>query len=304
MVAFAEIKSANASLKNKQETLTAVFAGATNGIGLATLKAFAKYIPKPKAVIIGRSQSRFASELRNLQSINPHGEYIFLETDVSLIKNIDTVSEQVKKQVSRIDLLFVSQGYLNLGGRENNAEGLDVSTSLRYYGRVRLTQNLLPIMTPNERVISVLAGGWEGKLFEDDLDLEQNYSFRNAMGHFTTTMTLAYDKLAEDNPEKGFLNVYPGFVDTGSLGRNYTGVVGFMIRMVEAIISWFIITPEEAGERILYYGTTEQYAKGCWTLDWDGTPKTAKVLLDYRERRLADKVEDHNQKIFEHVTSA
>src|ERR1700761_6247339 len=105
MVATAEVRSANAALKTKHDTLTAVFAGATNGIGLATLRAFAKHIPQPKAIIVGRSRSKFEPELQNLKSINPNGDFTFLEADVSLIKNIDAVCEQIKKTVSSIDLL-------------------------------------------------------------------------------------------------------------------------------------------------------------------------------------------------------
>lgn len=305
MVALKDIRSANAALKNSRESLTAVFAGATRGIGLATLKAFAKHIANPKAIIVGRSRRQFDPELQNLKSINPNGEYTFLEADVSLIKHIDAVCVQIKKQVSTscIDLLFVSQGYLNFAGRQNNVEGLDISTSLRYYGRVRFTQNLVPIMSPNARVVSVLAGGKEGKIFEDDLDLERNYSLLNSMGHFTSRMTLAFDRLAEQNPQKGFVHVYPGFVNTGVLARNATGILGFVMWIVETISGGFIMQPEEAGERMLYYGTSEQYAKGSWSLDWDGTPKTVKVLVEYRENGMAAKVEDHNRMIFNRVSS-
>ena len=304
MVAISEVRSANAALKSKYESLTGVFAGATAGIGLATLRAFAKHIPKPKAIVVGRSRAKFEPELRNLKSLNPNGDYTFIEADVSLIKNIDAVCEQIKKQVSSIDLLFVSQGYISFAGREDNADGLDNSSSLRYYGRVRFTQDLLLIMTKNARAVSVLGAGKEGKIFEDDMDLERNYSIPNSMGHFGTLMSLSYDKLAEQNPEKAFIHTYPGLVSSGLLGKSATGVLSMLFRyIVEPIFSLFALTPEEAGERTLYAGTSEQYAKGSWTLDWDGTPKYAKPLVEYREKGIADKVEEHNLKIFERATS-
>ena len=305
MVAIDEVRSANAALKNTHESLTAVFAGATSGIGLATLKSFAKRVPKPRAIVIGRSRQRFDPEIQNLKRINSNGEYTFIEADISLIKNIDAVCEQIKNQVSGIDLLFVSQGYVSFAGRENNADGLDNSISLRYYGRVRFTQNLLPIMSPHGRAISILAGGQEGKIFEDDLDLERNYSIPNSMGHFAAMHTLAFDKLAAQNPEKGFLHVFPGLVSTGLLGRSATGVLGMLFRyVVEPVLALFATKPEEMGERVLYYGTSEQYAKGSWALDWDGTAKNEKVLVEYRERGMAEKVEEHNLKIFERATSS
>ena len=305
MVATTEVRSANAALKNTHESLTAVFAGATNGIGLATLRAFAKHIPKPKAIIVGRSRSKFEPQLQNLQSINPNGEFTFIEADVSLIKNIDAVCEQIKKTVSSIDLLFTSQGYISFNGRENNADGLDNSISLRYYGRIRFIQNLLPIMSKNARVVTVLAGGQEGKIFEEDLDLERNYSIGNSAAHFTSMLSLTNDKFAEQNPEKGFVHVFPGLVSTGLLGNSATGVLGYLFRWVlQPIISLFVTKPEEAGERMLYYGTSEQYAKGSKILDSDGSEKAEKALVEYRERGMADVVVEHNQKIFERVTSS
>lgn len=304
MTTVKEVRSANAALRNKHESLTAVFAGATAGIGLATLRAFAKHIPKPKAIIVGRNRSKFELELQNLKSINPDGDFTFLEADVSLIKNIDTVCDQIKKQVTSIDLLFTSQGYISFVGREDNADGLDNSISLRYYGRIRFIQDLLPIMSKNGRAVTVLAGGQEGKIFEGDLDLQRNYSVANSAGHFSAMLSLTNDRFAEQNPEKGFVHVFPGLVSTGLLGNSATGVLGYIFRwIVQPVMSLFATKPGDAGERMLYYGTSEQYATGSKILDSDGTERAEKVLVEYRERGLVDVVVEHNQKIFERVTA-
>ena len=305
MVGFSEVKSANEALKNKHESLTAVFAGATAGIGQATLEAFAKHIPKPKAIIVGRSRSKFEPELQNLKQINSNGEYTFIEADVSLIKNIDAVCEQIKKQIASIDLLFLSQGYISFKGRETNADGLDNSTSLRYYGRVRFTQNLLPIMSRNARAVSVLGGGKEGKIIEDDLDLERNYSILNSMNQMGSMMTLSFDRLAEQNPEKSFVHSYPGVVSTGLLGKSASGILGMLFSYIlEPILHLFSVDVKEVGERTLYYGTSDRYPKGSWSVDWNSEPKTVQTLVEYRDRGMADKIMDHNLKIFERATSA
>ncbi|KYG46308.1 hypothetical protein M433DRAFT_173739 [Acidomyces richmondensis BFW] len=118
-------------------TLTAVFVGATRGIGLATLQAFAKHIPKPKAFIVGRSVEKFQAELNKLQKLNPDGDFEFLEVDDSLISRIDHLCNVIQRLgASKIDLVVLSQGYISFNGRENNADGLDNSISLRYYGRI------------------------------------------------------------------------------------------------------------------------------------------------------------------------
>lgn len=310
MVSICEVHAANASLKSSTSSLTAVFTGATSGIGKATLQSFAKHIPKPTALIVGRSQKAFAAELENLNTINSNGTYILLEEDISLIKNIDAVCKRIasvlQEKKLKINLLFMSQGYISFNGRETNADGLDTSVSLRYYGRVRFAQNLLPYMTREGRVVSILAGGQEGKIIEDDLDLEKNYSVGNAMDQPAAMTTLTWDAFAADpnNADRAFLHVFPGLTSTGLLGRSATGVLGFVMRwVVEPVLKLVASKPEDIGERMLYYATASEYAKESWSLDWDGTMKENKVLKGYREKGLKDVVVEHNGRMFERAVS-
>jgi NAD(P)-dependent dehydrogenase (short-subunit alcohol dehydrogenase family) len=270
MVPISGLSSANAALKANVEALTAVFIGATSGIGLATLQAFAKHFLKLTAIVVGRSQAKFQAELENLKQINSNGEFIFLQSVIALIKDIDAVCETIKSRLDgrKIDIVFTSQGYISFNGRENNADGLDNSISLRYYGRVRFAQNLLPLLSTHARVISVLADGKEGKILEDDLDLERNYSAVRSADQFGSMMTLSWDFLAKQEPEKSFVHVFPGLVSTGLLSRSATGLLGIVMKWIlEPIIGFFALKPEEAGERMLYYATAVQYEKGSWSLD-------------------------------------
>jgi NADP-dependent 3-hydroxy acid dehydrogenase YdfG len=90
--------------------LVAVFVGATSGIGEYALKAFAKQAKSPKVYFVGRSQdaaNRITAECREL---NPAGQYIFIKSDVSLLKNVDTVCQQILAKEDSINLLFQTQG--------------------------------------------------------------------------------------------------------------------------------------------------------------------------------------------------
>lgn len=306
MVAYRTVQSANAELGIKDHALTAVFVGATSGIGLATLKALVKRVPRPTAIIVGRSQTKFEPELDHLKQLCPKGEFTFIEADISLMNNIDGVCDIIKQKLNgrQIDMLFTSQGYISFNGRENNADGLDNSISLRYYGRIRFAQKLLPVLAKHGWVMSVLAGGKEGKIIEDDLDLERNYSIPVSAAQFATMTTLSFDHLGQYHPDKSFIHVYPGLVSTGLLGRSATGALGMIFRYVlEPVLGLFSLKPEEVGERMLYYGMHSGSVKGSLSLDWDGTEKETQELKGYREKGWAERVWEHNQRMFETALS-
>jgi hypothetical protein len=138
--------------------------------------------------------------------------------------------------------------------------------STRYYVRMRAIQNLLPLLraSPSARVVSVLAGGMEGKMLEDDLDLRKagNYSIINAAVHSATMGTLTLGRFAAENPGISFVHSYPGSVATTTLSKGSIGVVGFLMRwLVTPTVNLLVaMSTEEAGSRALFYGTSARYA--------------------------------------------
>jgi NADP-dependent 3-hydroxy acid dehydrogenase YdfG len=117
MVALEDVRAGNSRVAESLPLgVIGVFAGATSGIGELALKSFAKYTKGPKIYFIGRSQEagdRITGELRTL---NAEGQYIFLKADVSLMKNVDEVCRKIKEKETAINVLFTSQGTLNLSG--------------------------------------------------------------------------------------------------------------------------------------------------------------------------------------------
>ncbi|KAF2166118.1 hypothetical protein M409DRAFT_23846 [Zasmidium cellare ATCC 36951] len=183
MTTVQQIVASNGQLHEIHESITAVFTGATHGIGLETLKAFLRYISKPKAILVGRNRQRFAPELEALRQLNQDAEISFLEAELSLISEVDRICETIKQRTptNSISLLCMSQGYAPLGPRRFNKEGLDEAMTLGVYGRVRLAERLIHLSTlsTNARVVSILGGAKEDKLFLEDMELKENYSVMN-----------------------------------------------------------------------------------------------------------------------------
>jgi short-subunit dehydrogenase len=116
MVALDTVRASNATLKSGPPGLVALFVGATRGIGAATVRQMIKNLKSPIFYVVGRSESFFSRQLSELKKLNPDASVTFLEAEISLIKNVDWISKQFSEKETRLDLLFMSPGFLPVGG--------------------------------------------------------------------------------------------------------------------------------------------------------------------------------------------
>lgn len=211
-------------------------------------------------------------------------------------------------------------------------EGLEASLTTRYYSRLLITQLLLPLLNQakSPHVVSVLAGGQEGSLKEDDLGLAKarNFSVASAAIHSATMGTLALEKLAAENPRVSFVHTYPGIVDTPLFDRAATGFLGFVMRYLLApLIRLFARSITEAGQLGLFFATSERYSvdgglvplseagggalkKGTRTNGGQGIflvgargniADNEKVLAPLRKKDMERKVWEHTEGVFNGV---
>lgn len=110
MVLLPTVQASNALLSSSLPGLVAVFVGATSGIGEYSLKAFARHARQPRTYFIGRSQEAGNRILAECKALNPQGEFTFMRADTSLVRNVDTVCEQIKVKEKYINILFLSTG--------------------------------------------------------------------------------------------------------------------------------------------------------------------------------------------------
>ena len=122
MVSLKDVRASNASFKEKAiPGLVALFIGGTSGIGKGTLIQFAKNANAPTVYVVGRSKASATPLLNELEKLNPNGTFTFIETQISLIKNVDRVCEEVKAKEKKLDIIFLSTGYLTLEGRQGTS---------------------------------------------------------------------------------------------------------------------------------------------------------------------------------------
>lgn len=90
--------------------LVAVFVGGTSGVGEYTVKALAKYSPNSRIYIVGRNQETASRIIEECKEVNSGSTFQFIRGDVSALKGVDAVCDEIKKRETEINILFLSQG--------------------------------------------------------------------------------------------------------------------------------------------------------------------------------------------------
>lgn len=295
---------------DQQDGRVCVFAGATSGIGAATLESLARILKRPVFYVIGRSATRFASQQAKLQCLNPQSKIVFLEAEFSMLSHVDNVCEHIIAAESKVDFLYMSPGRIPLNGAEcmslrcpgttmtsadffypDTEEGLEVSFAISYYCRMRLLSNLLVLLrqSSNPRVLNVLNGGKEQSLICDDLGLSRHWSALAMVNHSTTMTTLALQYLAEHNPNITFIHHYPGWVMTEnfssivapqSSGTFWKLILNLVKGVAKSLAYCFGTLAEASGERQAFHLIHSQYEPGIWRLNHASEKCPAKHLLD------------------------
>ncbi|KAF2107992.1 hypothetical protein BDV96DRAFT_692962 [Lophiotrema nucula] len=318
MVRFSAIKQSNAAFAKQDVSntrgLVVVLAGATSNLGQGTLMQLAAMLDGSTFYVLGRSATRFAGQLAKLEGLNPNLRVVFIETDVSLLSGIDSACQRIVAAEKKVDYLFMSQGCIPLTVPKYTKEGLDTCFALSYFSRIRLIVNLLPLLrqSPRPRVLSVLNGGREKAIREDDLGLEdaRHYAPRPAINHTTLMMTLALELLASNDKQITFMHAFPGLVATDNFSRlSAPESYGLIGRLILPLVARFISTMQwlfgmsaaDCGARQAFLLTSDKYGPGvAWRIDQKSESVTKAGVLDaYREQGWRDKVWDYTMRIFE-----
>lgn len=186
---------------------------------------------------------------------------------------------------------------------------------MSYYARIRLVCNLLPLLrhSSRPRVLSVLNGGREKALHEQDIGLERKWSSLSVVNHTTTMTSVVFERLAKENKQITFLHAYPGLVQTDIFARltppESSGIVWRMTLasiqgLVAMVMLFFGISVEECGERQAFLLMTNRYGPGaCRITSSSEQVMTPGVLQRYREGSWSDRIWEYTMRIFDTALS-
>ncbi|KAL7271081.1 hypothetical protein RUND412_006185 [Rhizina undulata] len=309
-----QIRAANAAFaaSSASSSLVAVFVGATAGIGETSLKAFHGSTTSSKIYFVGRSQASGDQILSELRELHPDSKNTikFISADLTSLRNVDKVTEEIKKSEEKVNLLFMSPGFLSMAGRDETSEGLDKKLTIHYYARMRFVLSLLPLLnsasatstSPGARVISVLSPGREIKLNTDDMELAKpgNYTLRAAEGHAVAFNSLAFETLAQQYPDISFIHDYPSVVLT-SLTRGLPLPARVLSYGLRPALKLFSVPLEDCGQGHLRLATADEFRRGFWLVDWKGKSMDTREKGGWWSEEARGRVWEHTMEVMERI---
>lgn len=231
---------------------TVAITGATNGLG--QLVAIELVKRNAHLVLTARNKERAEATRKILKGINPKAKVDFFYGDLSLMKDVKRVGEEIKASYTKIDILVNNAG-LHAFEQRVTSEGFAEMIAVNYLAPWLLTNTLLQtlIESENARIVNVASEAsrnhGELKLPEDLIDVS-NFTARESsviygktkLLNIMFTAELAY-RLSGTRVIVNALN--PGFNVTG-LGREL-----WFAPLLERILKFLHIGDPHKGAEII-----------------------------------------------------
>ena len=80
---------------------------------------------QPTVYLVGRDNKEAARIKIEFRIINPSSQAVFVQCDITLLKNVDLACAEIQSKERQINLLFMSTGYLTMSGRRGMSHVID-----------------------------------------------------------------------------------------------------------------------------------------------------------------------------------
>ena len=91
-------------------------------MGESTCREFVRNTRQPILYIIGQNQKKASSITAELRAINPEARINFLQSDLTLLSNVDSVCGEITAKENVVNLLFLSPGFLSMKSRDGKIQ--------------------------------------------------------------------------------------------------------------------------------------------------------------------------------------
>jgi NAD(P)-dependent dehydrogenase (short-subunit alcohol dehydrogenase family) len=229
--------------------------GGTAGIGLATARELARR--GEHVIVVGRSSERCAQALENIRAMAPATSAEFLVADLSSLRDLRRLAEQVIERRPRLDVLLNNAGGIFLS-RALSADGIEMTLALNHLSYFVLTNLLWKLLAASKpaRIVNVSSAAHGGVSINfDDLQGQKRYGGWRAYQQSKLANVLFTTELARRTDGSGVtVNcLHPGFVRT-TIFRE-PGFTGWLMRRAADVIA---LSPEKGARTSLYLATSPE----------------------------------------------
>ncbi|MFA7380333.1 MAG: SDR family oxidoreductase [Bacteroidia bacterium] len=237
---------------------TAIVTGASSGMGKVTAKALAE--KGYEVILVCRSKEKGELTLKELQSLYPQASLHLFLCDLSSVKAVKNLAEEITGSFTKIDVLINNAGAY-IAKRYTSVDGYELTLATNHLAYFQLTNLLLPLLknTPEARIVNVASEASKlGKLNWDDLNLEKKYSGILAYSNSKLYNIMFTNQLAEELKGTHITvnAMHPGGVNT-NFGNGVDGLLGIAFRQ----FGWLMRTPEKGAETIIWLATSPEAAQ-------------------------------------------
>ena len=193
---------------------TCIITGATDGIGKQTALELAKI--GYSMGLVGRNQEKGNEVLNEIKSATNNDSIQFFKADLAIIKNLENLSNKIKKEYSSIDMLINNAGAFFSQYIETN-EGLEKTFALNHLSYFKLTELLMDILIIDKpgRVINVASAAHNSaNLNLNDIQMNNKYKGWTAYCNSKLMNILYTYEIHKRYQNTGitFNSLHPGFV--------------------------------------------------------------------------------------------
>jgi NAD(P)-dependent dehydrogenase (short-subunit alcohol dehydrogenase family) len=241
------------------EQRTIVITGATDGLGKGLASELAP--AGGRLILHGRNEEKGQALLEELRP-RATGELEWRRADLSSLDEVRDLAGSLLEE-DRIDVLVNNAGVGTAGGREESAEGYELTFAVNYLAPFLLTRRLLPLIERSapSRIVNVTSAG-QAPIDFDDVMLEQHYSGVQAYCQSKLALVMLTFDLAEELEDSGVTAncLHPGtYLPTNMVRRAGVEPVTPLEDGVEATLR-LVASPELDGVNGHYFDGTSESA--------------------------------------------
>ena len=260
--------------------------GATSGIGLAAAATLAAL--GAEVIVAGRNPDRTARVVKEIRTTTGNARVHEALADFADLPQVRRLAESLLQRFERLDVLVNNAGTVFLR-REVTPYGVEKTFLVNHLAPFLLTNLLLDALraSPAARIVNVSSEAHRsGEIDLDDLTMARGYSGTRAYRRSKLANLLFTRELARRLKGTGITvnAMHPGVVATRIWKIGFPPVDAF----IQRVISWFMLSPEEGADTILYLTTSPevQHVSGAYFIKRRPVSPAPAAMDDELARRL------------------